>query len=202
LSRKGAVALAVLGLIAGVVVAPIVRAQDSMPADKAAVAGSKVEVIDPGETVTLLAAKLRTSSPSDLIFEVTAECALTTNITTVGNDMSRAFGQVKVWVEIDGVEVPVAAGDADGRVVFCNRAYERQTSGFDDQDATIKTFLETRNANAFNWMALNVGNGIHTVAVKGELTKEQTDNAMAKAAVGNRTLLIEPTKAAHNESLD
>ena len=43
-------------------------------------------------------------------------------------------------------------------------------------------------------------NGIHTITVKGELTKDASTNATAEAAVGNRTLVIEPTHAAPNET--
>jgi hypothetical protein len=178
------------------------QAATSLPADKMSVIGSDVETMAPGEDVSLLGpTRMRTSSTEDLIFQVTAECSLTTNVTTIGNDDSRAFGQVRVWVTVDGKEVAVAPGNSNGRVVFCNRAYQRTTEGFDDEDATIKTFFSTREANGFNWVKLNLGNGIHTIEVRGELTKEATANATAMAAVGNRTLVVEPTKAAHNETL-
>jgi hypothetical protein len=209
MGRANGRAVVVVSVIAAVVALTAVwigvtsgQAATSMPADKMTVAGSKVETATPGENVTLLSARMRTSSTEDLILQVTAECSLTTNVTTVGNDNSRAFGQVRLWVEVDGKQVPISSDSNDGKVVFCNRAYQRTTEGFDDQDATIKTFFKTREANAFNWVALNVGNGIHLIEVKGELTKEATTNATAEAAVGNRTVVVEPTHAAHNETLN
>jgi hypothetical protein len=173
------------------------------PADKVTANGSTVEVFGPAETVTLLTATLKTSTTADLVLQVTAECSLVTDVTTVGNDMQSAFGQVKVWVELDGIPVLVSSDDTSdpGRVVFCNRAYSRTTSMFDDEDATIATFFRTRAANAFNWLAMNVGNGIHTITVKAELTEEATSNAVAEAAVGKRTLIIEPTKLANDASI-
>lgn len=170
------------------------------PANVVTAAGSTVEVVGPGEEVTLLTGTLRTASPTDLILSVTAECALTTNVTTVGNDDSSAFGQVRVWVEIDGNPVGVTSGD-DGKVVFCNRAYQRKTSQFDDEDATIETFFSTRAANGFNWLALNVGNGIHVITVKGELTETAVNKASAKAAVGKRTLFIKPEMLANDATI-
>jgi hypothetical protein len=190
-----AAAAALIGVASG-------QAATSYPADKMTVVGSKVETAAPGESVTLMSAKMRTSSTEDLILQVTAECSLTTNVTTIGNDDSRAFGQVRVWVEVDGKQVPAASGDPDGKVVFCNRAYQRTTEGFDDEDATIKTFFKTRTANGFNWVKLDAGNGIHTIVVKGDLSTEGTANATAEAAIGNRTLVVQPTKAVHNETLD
>lgn len=175
---------------------------NGLPADKVSASGSTTEVIGAGEVVTLLSEKIRTSSPADLILSATAECSITTEVTTVGNDSQSAFGQVRMWIEIDGEPVPVAQNDADaGRVVFCNRTYQRETSLFDDEDATIRTFLETRAANGFNWLRLNTGSGIHLVELKAEFTTQSTDSASALAAVGNRTLVVEPTKAAHDEEI-
>jgi hypothetical protein len=173
------------------------------PANKVSAAGSTVEVVGPGENVTLLSDRIRTSKPTDLILSVTAECAITTELTTIGNDLANAMGQVKIWVEIDGQPVKVSSDDTDepGKVVFCNRIEERETTLFDDEDATIRTFQSTRQANGFNWMALDVGSAIHTITVKAELVTDATSNASALAAVGKRTLIIEPTKAANDEAV-
>lgn len=199
------VAFAAVVAVAVVLVARDQAVATHAPADKVAVSGSAVEVMGPGEEVTLLTAKLRTSTPTDLLLDVSAECSIVTNVTTVGNDDQRAFGQVRVWVEVGdegqaGEPVKVASGDPDGKVVFCNRAYRRQTTLFDDEDATIATFLSTRTANAFNWAQLNVGKGIKEIVVKAELTEEATDKAVAEAAVGKRTLIVQPAKLANDAS--
>jgi hypothetical protein len=180
------------------------------PADKVIASGSKVEVFSPDQEVTLLKGTIRSSSTSDLMLHVTAECSLTTNVTTVGNDDQSAEGKVEVWVEIDGKPVGInnigtstttSEAKDDGKAVFCNRAYHRKTSMFDDTNATIETFFRTQDANGFNWVALNVGNGIHTVEVKANLTETATNNATAKAAVGDRTMIVEPAKLANDASV-
>jgi hypothetical protein len=99
--------------------------------------------------------------------------------------------------------VPVVPGHQgsgdDGKVVFCNRAYQRTTS-FVDPTATISDFIDTRDANGFNWVAINVGNGIHTLEVWGELTQSTTSTKdTVKAVVGNRTLVVAPTSFAQNQ---
>jgi hypothetical protein len=174
---------------------------DHFPADQATVAASTAEVAGPGDEITILRTRMRTSTPSDLILQLTAECTIITNLKTIGDDESRAAGTIETWIEVDGKRVPVAEGDEDGEVTLCHRAYERKTSMFDDDDATIETFLDTKASHGFNWMALNVGNGIKLIEVKARLTEEATvENATAKAVIGNRTLIIEPTKAAHDET--
>ena len=171
------------------------------PADKVAASGSTAEVAAPGEAVTLMSEKIRTSNTSDLILGVTSECVITTALTTAGNDAAEAEGTVDVWVEIDGDPVPVSSDDTDGKVTFCNKFERRETTNFDDEDATIDTLDRVGTSNAFNWLALNPGNGIHTIEVKADLTTDATGTASALAAVGKRTLVIEPTHAANDETV-
>lgn len=61
--------------------------------------------------------------------------------------------------------------------------------------------MSTRQANAFNWLALNIGSGVHTLDVKAELTQEATDRAVAEAVIGNRTVIVEPTKLANDATI-
>jgi hypothetical protein len=225
--RKG-LALGIVVALVAVVAGTNFAAATHHPADKMAVAASALEVMhatgssgdalplalpqglggldaDPSSvTVELLSGTLRTSSPTDLVFRLSAECALWTNVTTVGNDESEAFASVQAWVTIDGVPVQVGSGDTHepGKVVFCNRTYRVVTAEFDDEDATIRQFLATRSANSFSWVALNVGHGIHQVKAWAELTVQADDDmASAAAAVGKRTLLVEPEKLANDVSL-
>lgn len=178
------------------------------PANKVSAAGSETELIRPANapgsnTVTILSERVKTSKPTDLILGVTAECSITTDVTTVGSDDETAFGAIRVWVEIDGNPVPVSEEDTDqGRVVFCNRTYQRVTSlGSDDENDSIRTFMQTRSANGFNWMALDVGSATHLIEVKAELTTAETAGADTIAVVGNRTLIVEPVKATNDEKV-
>jgi hypothetical protein len=174
-------------------------AADNLPADKVTTTGSRVQRAAPGSNVTLLGpVRMRTSTVEDLVLQVSAECSILTELTTNGNDSQDAMGQVRVWVEVDGRAVGVVpnkpGASDDGKVVFCSRAHHRDTSGFvADGNATIHDYLRTRDANAFNWATVNVGNGIHTIVVKGELTRTATNKGVAEAVVGNRTLVVQPT---------
>ena len=180
------------------------------PADKINVSASTVEVMQTqvglgasSQQVTLLSATFRNSTPADLIIQVTEECALWTDIVS---PESEAAAAVTVWVELDGAAVPVTRdsnGDGvfddpdDGKVVFCNRAFRISTPLFVGD--IIRLFQKTRSANAFNWGALNVGNGIHTLVVKAQLDASVTGvGTFAQAAVGKRTLVVQPAKLAND----
>jgi hypothetical protein len=54
------------------------------------------------------------------------------------------------------------------------------------------------SANAFNWIWLNAGSGQHTIVVKADLVVTEIGTAAAQAAVGNRTLVVEPEKLAND----
>jgi hypothetical protein len=191
--------------------------QDNYPADKMSVSGSSFDVMGPDNngtsSVVLLESHLRTSTTEDLILNASAECDILTQIRNgapngANPDAEHAFAQVKLWVTIDGAVVPVAAddtGDDAGKVVFCNRTHDA-TSSFNDSSEFYQSYLETRSANAFQWVALNVGNGVKDVQLHAEFVAQtmgaNMPSNLAKAAVGKRTLVIEPTKAAHNEAND
>lgn len=183
------------------------------PADKVSASGSAEAVAGPNEEIVLLRETVKLSTPTDLMLSVSLECSILTEITTTGNDFARASGTVDVWIEVDGFKVPVSADDTDaeeaGEVTFCSRAYERETTLFDDEDATIRSFIETRSSHAFNWLALDElwltsDDNIHTIEVVAELQQdpaEGQDDATAEVVVGKRTLIIEPTKVANGEDV-
>lgn len=217
-ARKGAVALAVLfaaSLMLVMYVAPPAGA-DHEPANKVAAAGSEVEVMGPGDAVPILQETLKTSSPADLILQLTAECDILTDLTTGGNgaeDSAGAFGQVRTWITIDDKVVPVSSDDATetGKVVLCNRAHNKSvTDAEDPADGTDeeRDMTQTRQANGFNWLALDTGflydspangNNILEIVVWAEFTEEVVNRAEAEALVGHRTLIVEPTSASIHE---
>lgn len=209
------VSLGLVALLVGVAgytaIGPGLAESEPQPADKVAVAGSTVEIMESttangsfSEVHEIFSLEMRTSSTSDLIFQLTAECALWTDVTTVGNDESEAIATVKAWVEVDGEPVSVA-GDDDGEIVLCNREYRVETMQFENENATIERYLRSRQANAFNWIHIDAGSGVHNITVKAQLEGQATSvseaNAQAKAAIGKRTLVIEPVQLPPGSSL-
>lgn len=197
-------ALVAATLVGGVVAATLLAPATAthQPADKLAAFGNTFEITEPGEEVTLLTGTMRTSNPTDLVLSLSFECSIITEVVTVGNDVSEAHAKILAWIEIDGVPVGVTGSDTDGQVTFCDRQHRQTTTQFDDDDATIDTYLATKSAHSFNWIALNLGSGVHTITAHALLTETTSDDdAFADAVIGKRTLVAEPTKLANDVTL-
>jgi hypothetical protein len=226
LAGFAATAVAV-ALLAG----PAAQAQNPMPANKTAAIGNVVDVLEPGASDVVLREELRVSSPADFIINLSSECAIVTQLITGATDGSgdtvseaNVEGKVELWVTIDGKRVPVAgdpngnSGD-DGTVVFCNEGRGRRVT--DDEDAAdgqdeLADYNRSRSANAFQWLATNVGtaydaNGDNIIEVLVHAAYTDADGSdcdalatggtstfaqtCSKAFIGKRTLIVEHTKA-------
>lgn len=197
-------------------------ASTHQPANKVAVSGQTVEFlggdleedgVDAEEIV--LSGTMRASNPTDIVISVTAECALWTTVATFGgDDVSEARAKVTLTALLDGTPVGVVGGD-DGAVVFCDRLQRQTIEDLDEDgnDTRLENYLATRSANAFNWIALNIGSGIHTIEVLAQLETslsngdedtafpETVDHPLVQAGVGKRTLIVEPTKLANDVTI-
>lgn len=222
LARSGwtAAALAVTALAFNSLSGVNIANANHTPADKVVASGNKIETTGVGEVDTLLSATMKTSSPTDLILAVSMECSIITdNVITGGPDVesetadSRA--KVRIWVEIDGKIVPVnsvsggatvppAAGTDTDKVTFCNRVFTRTVTDKEDPLDGIdgsRDYIETKDANAFNWLRLNMGSGIHKIVVKAEFSASATQGSMATAYIGNRSLIVQPAKLANDATI-
>ncbi len=104
-------------------------------------------------------------------------------------------------------------GEAD-KVTFCDRDHRvtvTDTETTKDGTDALDEYQFTKSANDFNWVRLNAGSGTHTVKVWAEFipadpndtqnvpgSTANTNGSTAQGFVGNRTLIIEPTKLANN----
>ena len=213
--RKGAlVALAAMAAPAAFVGAQAI-AGAGVPADKVVAAGSKRVVIAAGQTTTLMTATMRTSKPTDIMAHAALECSIFTQLLTNNTDNSATAGaRARVWLEVDGKivsltqnsvppqngTIPASGNDTD-KVTFCDREYSRTVTddenpldGIDSQD----DYIRTKAAHGFNWVQMNLGSGIHTIALKATLTTATEGQATAELEIGNRTLIVEPTKMAND----
>lgn len=204
------------------------------PANKAGASGSDLEAID-GDGTVLLSETMRVSSPEDAIISVSAECAILTAVNTNNSQLdSRAFGSVRLWIEVDGKRVPVATDDDaatqdpddensdatdesdEGEVTFCNRAHQRTVSNGENDNGVDneRDYLATRAANAFNWVAFDLGteydrDGDNVITVELWADYDAVTSAtpaggvanLAQAYVGSRTMIIEPTKVSNHEQV-
>ncbi|MHB2023737.1 MAG: hypothetical protein ACYCO3_10460 [Mycobacteriales bacterium] len=216
-SLRTTYALLVALIVAMITVPAVVYASgpSTGAADKTVASGSRLVVSAPYVDATLLTATIKTSTPEDLIFSVSAECDVLTSLTTDGTQTAEAQGSVQIWVTLDGNIVPINSvssapqsqtgskpGNTSDEVTFCHRD---ASQSFTDGDATtgmdaLSEYQNTKNADSFSWVWLNAGPGTHTVVVHGELTDTTSGSGTAtvKAYVGNRMLIVDPTKFANS----
>lgn len=216
LSNRAVKILAAFVLVAGLVAAFVVvqgAQADHTPADKVVSTGAQLDDFNqPTGDHTLMEVGLRSSTPSDLMITVSLECTILTNlVTNTDNPNAKAEARILGWIEITDLSGSVFP-TSDGKVTFCDRVYERRMTDNDggglDQEAD---YIRTKSAHAFTWIALNLGKGLHTVEFHVEL--EDSDTACvvstgpaattcSDAIVGNRTLVVEPTKlSSHTDSV-
>jgi hypothetical protein len=217
--KRRKLSTALLGALVGVILASTQGVfATHTPADKVVASGSTIAEFAPGTDVPILSATLRTSKPTDLILNVNMECSILTALTTGpgSSDSAAATGDIRAWVEIDGNTVPINSvssppqnpprpGDprVDG-VTFCNRTYSRTVTDSEnplDGTDTEDDYIDTKSANSFTWLRLNMGAGIHTIVVKANLFAGTVNDASARAYIGNRSLIVEPSKLANDATI-
>ena len=215
------VAVAAAGLAGGYFVTQTLAAGGGMPANKAVAAGGKVKTITQDGVEELMSATFKTSKPEDLLISVSAECSILTDVVIPGSttggatQTANARGAVRIWVTLDGKIVPIqdvsappqdpadnGNGNDTDKVTFCDRLHERTVTDREDPEDGIdgsRDYLDTKSANAFNWVRLNAGSGAHVLKVFGEFTTTAVGaGSNAAAYVGNRSLVVEPTKLAND----
>jgi len=183
------------------------------PADKPFAAASKTLRSGPTPRIELLSATVRNAKPTDLVLAVSLECGLITDTILLGSttpgaqDSTRATGTVRAWIEVDGTIVPIvsdgsgAPGDDTDKVTFCNRVFERTVQDTEDPEDGYdgsRDYIATKSSNSFNWVRLNMGSGVHTITLVGEVIASATGASAADAYIGNRSLIGLPGKFAND----
>lgn len=225
----GAVVLAA-GMFIGYAGAPF--AGDGIPANKVTAAGAAVTEATPTTpllTATMRTSK-PTDLILQVAAECAIESTFTRNGKTVHQE---GHGRVRMWLTIDGPnnivpiesasnppQDPPAWGDDSDKVTFCERkeTYDKHDGNTvcaeDTTPATIpplgtaqceteRWFQYVKTANAFNWVRMNLGSGIHTIELHADVVETASsttpgESQQVRALVGNRTLVIEPTKMAND----
>lgn len=200
------------------------------PANKVAASGDSITPVPPAGTTTgvgsdannIMTATLRTSSPTDLVLAVTLECSLITTVVVPGTtaqgatSSGNAEGQIRIWIVVDDTYiVPImdgtgtvkghAIGTDSDKVTFCNREHRVTVTDTEDAKDGIdrqQHYLRTKDANAFNWVALNLGSGIHQIDVRADFTSTyDTTGSSSSGLVGNRSLVVTPAKLANDATI-
>jgi hypothetical protein len=197
------------------------RALTYTAADKVAIAGSDLDIINQTQvanassatTSTIFDSSFKTSTTEDLVMNVSAECGLYTAVGAKGGGSgsttsSTATGVVTISLVLDGKPVPTTLtpnpipnpsfgnpslpADGNGPVVYCGRGLQMDTSNL-GLNEMISLFENTRSANSFQWFALNVGNGTHHLLVYATL---QSSTASSGTNGGSGSTVGTPAAAA------
>ncbi|QXE92409.1 hypothetical protein [Geomonas subterranea] len=173
---------------------------------------------------TVLAGRIHTATPKDLLIGVSLETSLLTDTLVKSSggtkDTSTAEAGIEVKVLVDGSEA------APGVVVFDKRKQQLSASlggyytncvdgsngGILDGiiDVTmecelaseeIDLLLETTAAHHFNFIQADLGQGVHDVVVKAKISNNSVSangSASASALLGNGSLSIEEVQAVNS----
>jgi len=222
-----------LALVAAISITAVAIGQSSaQPADKAFAAASKDKKFSATDgNQVLLTATVKNSKPTDMILQVSMECSIITDAVITGTqgatESTTTQGKVRTWITIDNDSniVPIISssdppqdpsaqpkGDDSDKVTFCNRVFNRTAKDQETPSNGLdysRDYIETKDANAFNWLRLNMGSGTHVIKLWGELTADPEGDcaftamatpgsSCAHAYVGSRSMIGEPTKLANN----
>ena len=138
--------------------------------------------------VTVLENQIKTSSQKDLFVDVSMECGLTTNTKVMSKKLERAVSNaeaaVYVRVLVDGVvqkpeyvtfakRKQTLIAEFAGDILGCLDEYGHVIVDTEDAcilEESVALILDTLSAHSFNFIAMDVGVGIHTVSVQAKVT--------------------------------
>jgi hypothetical protein len=183
-------------------------AGDNIPSAKTAMysgdvewasASSVTEVLDP--------VQIKTGEPKDLVISVSAECVLLTNSKLTGKTSEDSGASIMVTVLVDGEEADPGQVTFASRTVRIKGDLTHPWAGEDcDADPTtevqepcehwIMLFMDTKTANTFNFIAQDVGSGVHNIEVVAQLDAYGVDDPDTPASdyaamIGKATVVVE-----------
>ncbi|NIN51547.1 MAG: hypothetical protein GTN80_00020 [Nitrososphaeria archaeon] len=167
----------------------------------------------------ILYTKIKTAEQKDLVIQFTAECALLTDtkIKGKGNEevSSMDTASVRVRVKIDGeLAFPEDVTLCERMQTLKGKLSEwiietNETTGepyLVEVSEEIELILNTTSANGFNFLAFNVGSGVHEVVLEADIyindqPQEGVDESYPTAAViGDRTLVVDEIRLVQSQT--
>ncbi len=136
----------------------------------------------------ILVGTFKTGGAKDMTIDFTAECVLITdnNASKGGGNKDRSTASLRVRVLVDGSEA------IPGPVTLCQRVVELEFDGDGFLSAdTIDLLINTLSTHGFNFVALDVGNGPHTVQVQGQVFLADLRGGPSAAFLLKRSMIAE-----------
>ncbi len=163
-----------------------------MSADVTGLSASKTQVAT--DWYPVLSTQIKTSTPEDLIMNVSAETFITTNVKLSGTTGGSAAGKVEFRVRVDGTVADPGEITFDNRVLQIQGDLTHHYAGASVaiDDHWIEILEKTGAAHAFNFGLANVGVGVHDVVVEARLSIDTSLlNGTADAGIGKVSAFID-----------
>ena len=200
LGVSGLVALVAVLAISTVAIA-FTQSVSAAPANKTVIGSGLIGAqIASDDWQTIISGTIKTSTPSDLVISHDQECTIHTGL-NLDQDNEQATSAIRqdIRLLVDGEVVPATYGDEDGIVTLCGRAYQMDTNVLStvydlcnwaesldldgdgvadnadicsDDEIYFDSFIRTKQAHGWHWIALDVGSGEHSVEVQSKLINE------------------------------
>lgn len=223
LGVSGLVALVAVLAISTAAIA-FTQSVSAAPANKTVIGSGLIGAqIASDDWKTIISGTIKTSTPSDLVISHDQECTIHTGL-NLDQDHEQATSAIRqdIRLLVDGKAVPATYGDEDGIVTLCGRAYQIETNVLStvyelcswaesldldgdgiadnadvcsDDEIYFDSFIRTKQAHGWHWIALDVGSGEHTVQVQSKLINELD-------GVGNQNGKKGPAKDSGNATVD
>lgn len=145
-------------------------------------------------------ASIKTSTPSDLRISHNQECTIHTGL-NLDQDNEQATSSIREDIRLriltadgeDRIIPAVPDTNDDGEITLCGRAYHIDTNvlstvwelcqfvesedGLDTEvcsgdEVYFDSFIRTKQAHSWDWIAIDMGSGTHTVIVEAKLVNE------------------------------
>ena len=160
-------------------------------------------------------ASIKTGNHADLVISFTSEAILMTDTKITGKpdksvSTSEDVATIKVWAVVLDDEDNVECDLADpGKITFAHRLQrlsgrlnmmhdpDSDGSGWSTSEPQwVQLKLNTTNANGFNFLALDLPDGTHTVEIHASvvLTENEETNDEIWGALGKRTLVVQQVR--------
>lgn len=195
-------------------------AQTSQPSSKVTAKTANLTLLDwsttgTGGWQTLFSNTIKTANQKDLFISASFEVGLYTDTLVssklMTKDTSTAEASVQIRVLLDGHPVEPGAVVYGRRKQTLSATLEGAIAGCLSVDATgsivvdptcvqpeiIQLILETMDAASFNFVAVDVPQGVHTITVQAQVdtaTATQTGSAQAKGLIGKGAMTVESVR--------
>ena len=188
----------------------------------AEVPATNASVASEADWETVLQNQIKTSSQKDLFVDVSMECGLTTNTKVMSKQLQRAISDaeaaVYVRVLVDNVlakpdyvtfakrrQVLIAEFAGDISLCLDEEGHVDLTDPNCIQEESVALILDTLSAHAFNFIAEDVGVGVHTVTVQAKTTYnadlEDDEYPETSAWVGKGSMTVDEVRLIQDEDV-